>query len=108
MLAVERSWAGDAGGVALVACVQSWAVVVVCGFRGRWWSFVRCCVVCVVLLSLLGGRGGCCCSWTAGFVSVSGLHVTLHRGDVVAKRTWVVVGRCVEVVVGVVGVVVVG
>ena len=37
----------------------------------------------------------------------SGLDVTLHRGDVVAKRTWVVVGRCVEVVGGVVCMVVV-
>ena len=58
-------------------------------------------------LSLLGGHGGCCRSWTAGIVSAGGLDVTLHRGDVVAKRTWVVVGRCVEVVGGVVCMVVV-
>ena len=105
--AVERSWAGDAGGVALGACVQSWTVVVVCGFCGRWSSFARCRVVCAFSLSLLGGRGGCCRSWTAGIVSGGGLDVTLQRGDVVAERTWVVVGRCVEVVGGMVGVVVV-
>ena len=107
-------------------CVQSWPTVVVRGFRGRWSSFARCCVVCALLcclrdvvlfarcrvvcafsLSLLGGRSGCCRSWTAGIVSSGGLDVTLHRGDVVAKRTWVVVGRCVEVVGGVVCMVVV-
>ena len=100
--------------------------VVVCGFRGRWSlfvrcrvigtlscrlcvvvSFARCRVVCASLLSLLGGRGSCCRSWTAGILSAGGLHVRLHRGDVVAERTWVVVGRCVEVVGGMVGVVVV-
>ena len=59
------------------------------------------------LLALLGGRGGCCRSWMAGIVSAGGLDVTLHWGDVVAKQTWVVVGRCVEVVGGVVDVVVV-
>ena len=40
-------------------------------------------------------------------MSAGGLDVTLHWGDVVAKRTWVGVGRCVEVVGGVVGMVVV-
>ena len=102
-------------------------MVVVRGFGGRWSSFVRCRVVCALscrlrvvvsfarcrvvgafLLSLLGGRGGCRRSWTAEIVSGGGLLVTLDRGDVVAKRTWVVVGRWVEVVGGVVGVVVVG
>ena len=68
----------------------------------------RCLVVGAFLLSLLGGCGGCCHSWTTEIVSAGGLLVTLHRGDVVAKRTWVVVGRCVKVVGGVVGVVVVG
>ena len=52
--------------------------------------------------------GRCRHPWTAGIVSAGGLLVTLHWGDVVAKRTWVVVGRCVEVVGGVVGMVVVG
>ena len=52
--------------------------------------------------------GRCRHPWTAGIVSAGGLLVTLDRGDVVAKRTWVVVGRWVEVVGGVVGVVVVG
>ena len=41
-------------------------------------------------------------------MSAGRLLVTLHQGDVVAKQTWVVIGRCVEVVGGVVGVVVVG
>ena len=101
-------------------------MLVVCDFCGRWSSFARCCVVyvlsyrlrvvvsfahcrvvCAFSLSLLGGRGGCCRSWTAGIVAAGGLDVTLHRGDVVAKRTWVVVGRCVEVVGGVVCMVVV-
>ena len=74
-------------------------MVVVGGFRGRWSSFGV--AVCFALL-LLGGCGhlldGCCHSWAAGLVSVGGLHVTLHWGDVVAMWTWVVVGRCVEVV----------
>ena len=55
-------------------------------------------------LPLLRGRGillvRCCRSWTAGVVSPSGLHVALHGVNVVAKRTWIVVGRCVEVVIG--------
>ena len=41
-------------------------------------------------------------------MSPSGLHVALHGVDVVAKQTWIVIGRCVEVVGDVVGVVVVG
>ena len=100
--------------------------VVVRGFHGRWSSFVhcrvigtlscrlrvvvlfaRCRVVCASLLSLLGCRGGCCRSCTARILSAGGLDVTLHRGDVVAEQMWVVVGRCVEVVGGMVGVVVV-
>ena len=64
------------------------------------------------LLPLLHGRGiflgHSCRSWMAGVVSPSGLHVALHGVDVVAKRTWIVIGRCVEVVGDVVGVVVVG
>ena len=68
-------------------------------------------LVCASRVLLLGGRGhlldGCCRSWTAGIGSLGGLHVMLHWGDVVAKRTWVVVGRCVEVVGGIAGVVVV-
>ena len=40
-------------------------------------------------------------------MSVGGLHVMLHGGDVVVKRMWVVVGRCVAVVGGVTGMVVV-
>ena len=40
-------------------------------------------------------------------MSAGGLDVTLHQGDVVAEWMWVVVGRCVEVVGGMVGVVVV-
>ena len=74
-------------------------MVVVGGFRGRWLSFGV--AVCFALL-LLGGHGhlldGCCLSWAAGIVSVGGLRVILHWGNVVATRTWVVVGRCVEVV----------
>ena len=102
-------------------------MVVVRGFGGRWSSFARCHVICalscrlhivmlfmrchvvgVFLLSLLGGRGGCHHSWMAEIVSAGGLLVKLHQGDVVAKRTWVVIGQCVEVVGGMVGVVVVG
>ena len=84
--------------------------------RGPWWSCVvfvgasrRLGLLCASRVLLLGGRGhlldACCRSWVAGIVSVGGLRVTLHWGDVVAKRTWVVVGRCVEVVGGVAGVV---
>ena len=69
--------------------------------------FAQCHVVCTFLLSLLGGQGGCCHSWTAGIVSAGGLDVMLHQGDMVAEQMWVVIGRCVEVVGGVVGVVVV-
>ena len=69
-------------------------------------------MICASLLPLLGGRGillgGCCHSWTAGIESAGGLHVTLHGGDVVVKRTWVVIGWCVKVVGGVIGMVVVG
>ena len=68
-------------------------------------SFARCCVICTFLL---GSHGSCYCSWMAGIVSAGGLQVTLHQGDVVAKQMWVVVGRCVEVVGGVIGMVVVG
>ena len=68
-------------------------------------------LLCASRVLLLGGRGhfldGCCRSGAAGIVSVGGLRVILHWGDVVAKRTWVVVGRCVEVVGGVAGMVVV-
>ena len=40
MLAVERSWRSTlVASRYLRACVQSWPVVVVCGFRGRWSSF---------------------------------------------------------------------
>ena len=64
------------------------------------------------LLLLLGDHGillgRCCHSWMAGIVSQHGLHVVLHGGDMVVKRTWVVVGQCVEVMGGVVGMVVVG
>ena len=77
--------------------------------RGLWWSCVlfmggcrRLGLLCASRVLLLGGHGhlldGCCRSWAAGLVSVGGLRVTLHWGDVVAKRTWVVVGWCVEVV----------
>ena len=62
MLAVERSWAVDAGGVALAACVRpvvarggrawfSWALVVVCALSCRLRivvSFARCHVVCAM------------------------------------------------------------
>ena len=40
-------------------------------------------------------------------MSAGRLHVMLHGGDVVAKRMWVVIGRFVEVVGGIAGVVVV-
>ena len=70
-----------------------------------------CCVLRTSVFPLLGGRGhllgGCCRSWMAGIVSAGWLHVMLHRGAVVAKQTWVVIGRFVEVVGGVAGVVVV-
>ena len=85
---------------------------------GPWWSWVvfvgaghRLGLLCASRSLLLGGRGhlldGCCCSRTAGIVSVGGLRVTLHGGDMVAKWMWVVIGRFVEVVGGVAGVVVV-
>ena len=80
----------------------SWVLVVVWGCR----------MLHASLLPLLRGRGillgRCCHSWMAGVVSPSGLHVALHGVDVVAKRTWIVVGRCVGVVGDIVGVVVVG
>ena len=85
-------WAGDTSGVMLVACVQLWMVVVMCGFHGWWSLFAQCHVVCTFLSSLLGGCRGCCHSWTAGIVSGGRLDVTLHRGNVVAKQTWIVVG----------------
>ena len=44
----------------------------------------------------------------AGVVSPSGLDVALHGVDVVVKRMWIVVGRCVEGVGDVVVMVVVG
>ena len=113
VLAIERSWAVDTGGAVLVGCMHpvmahggrvwfSWVLVVVWG----------CCVVRTSLLPLLGGcgilLGSCCHSWTAGIMSAGRLHVTLHGGDVVAKQMWVVIGRCVEVVGGVIDMVVVG
>ena len=101
------AWAVDAGGVTLVACVHP---VVARALSCRLHvvvSFARCRVICAVSLSLLGGCGDCCHSWMAGIVSAGGLDVTLHWADVVVKRMWVVVGRCVEVVGGVVCVVVV-
>ena len=59
-------------------------------------------LLCALRVLLLGGCGhlldGCCRSWAAGIVSVGGLRVIFHWGNVVATRTWVVVGRCVEVV----------
>ena len=76
------------GGCLVLLCASGVFVVAV----GWLWSFVGCCRH----------------PWMAGIVSAGGLLVTLHRGDVVAKRTWVVIRRCVEVVGGVVGVVVVG
>ena len=96
-------------------CCLSW---VHASSRGRvWFSWALavvwgCCVLHASLLPLLRGRGillgGCCRCWTAGVLSPSGLHVALHGVDVVAKRTWIVVGQCVEVVGDVIGVVVVG
>ena len=87
-------------------------MVVVGGFRGRWQSFAGCCVFRASLLALLSGRGHslgrCCRSWTAWIVRAGGLCLPLHGIDVLAKRMVVVVGRCVEVVGGIVGVVVVG
>ena len=79
---------------------------------GRHWHivvlFAHCCVFCTFWLSLLGGCDSCCYSWMAGIVSAGGLHVMLHGGDMVAKQMWVVVGRRVEVVGVVIGMVVVG
>ena len=70
-----------------------------------------CCVLCAPVFLLLGGRGhllgGCCRSWMAGIVLAGRLHVMLHRGDVVVKRTRVVIGRFVEAVGGIAGMVVV-
>ena len=67
---------GDVHGgvVALVgwACVQSWPVVCVGGFRGCSLSFAGRCVLCGSWLALLGGcgvvLGGCSCFWTLGTV----------------------------------------
>ena len=108
-----------AGGQMILGSRHWWCSIscVRASSRGPWWS-------CVVFMGagcrlgllsascvLLGGCGhlldSCCCSWTAGIVSVGGLHVMLHWGDVVVKQTWVVVGWCVEVVGGIAGVVVV-
>ena len=82
-----------------------------CGFHGQWWLFGGavcfghlCCrrwVVVVICWALSSSVD----SWD---ISAGGLLVRLHRGDVVAKQMWVVIGRCVEVVGGVVGMVVVG
>ena len=97
----------NAGGVTLVACVSA-------SSRGRWWSGVvfggRVVLLCAsgVFVAAVGWSwsfvGRCHHPWTAGIMSAGGLLVTLHRGNVVAKWTLVVVGRCVEVVGGVVGV----
>ena len=47
-------------------------------------------LLCALRVLLFGGHGhlldGCCHSWVAGIVSVGGLCVTLHLGDVVAKQ----------------------
>ena len=113
MLAVERSWAVDTGGVALVVCMHP----VVAHGGCVWFSLALvvlwgCSVLCTSLLPLLGGCGilldACCRSWTAEIVSAGGLHVMLHGGNMVEKWTWIVIGRHVEVVGGVIGVVVVG
>ena len=102
----------DGGVVALVgwACVQSWPVVRMGGFRGCSLSFAGRCVLSASLLPLLGGfglvLGGCSRFRTLGTVWSGGVYATLHGGDMVARRMRVVVGRCVEVVGGVVGVVV--
>ena len=109
---VERSWAVDDGGVALVVCVSPvvfWGGCV--WFSSALLAIWGCCVLPASLLLLLGGRGhllgSYCRSWMAQIMSVGGLHVMLHGGDVVAKRTWVVIGWCVAVVGGVAGMVVV-
>ena len=96
----------DSGVVVLVgwACVQSWPVVRVGGFRGCLLSFAGCCVLSASLLPLLGGfglvLGGCSRFRTLGTVCSGGVYATLHGSDVVARRMRVVV------VGGVVGVVV--
>ena len=67
---------GDVHGgvVALVgwACVQSWPLVCVGGFRGCSLSFAGRCVLCAFWLALLGGcgvvLGGCSRFWTLGTV----------------------------------------
>ena len=71
-------------------------------------SFSRCHVVSPFLMSWLGGHGGCHHSSTAGMVSAGRFDTMSNWGNVVARRMWVVVGRCVEFVGSVIGVVVVG
>ena len=109
MLAVERSWAVDAGGVALVACVRP---VVACGGRG-WcsWAVVviwGCCVLHALVVGWLWSFVGWLLPFLGGWACVSrwaSCDVTLGRcgGDVDVGCRWVVCRGCG----GVAGVVVV-
>ena len=84
----------DGGVVALVglACVQSWPVVRVGGFRGCSLSFAGRCVLSASLLPLLGGfglvLGGCSRFRTLGTVWSGGVYATLHGSDVVASSVF--------------------
>ena len=92
--------------VSWVGVVQSWPVVRVGGFRGSSLSFAGRCVLCVSLLPLLGScrvvLGGC----SRFGCLAGGIYATLHGSDVVTRRMQVVIGRCVKVMGGIVGVVV--
>ena len=84
---------------------QLWPVVVVCGFCGRGHHLGLLCAA-RILVAIVG--------WSWYFVGRLLLfldgwdHVALHGGNVVAKQTWVVIGQCVQVVGGILGMVVVG
>ena len=97
MPGVERSWAVDAGGVALVVCVHP--VMVMCGFRGCWSSFgVAVCFTHLVvgwswsfvgrLLSFLGSWD-CVSRWAS-------CDITLGRcgGELDVGCHWVVCRGC--------------
>ena len=102
----RRRWWCRVSCVRASSCIPGWSYVVFVS-AGR---CLGCCVLRTSVFPLWGGQGhllGSCCSWTAGIVSAGQLHVMLHGGDIVAKWTWVVVGRFVEVVGGIAGVVVV-
>ena len=92
----------------LGACVQSWSCVVFVGAGRRLGLLCASCIFVAVVAWLWYFVGP-----LLSFLDVWG-RVTqwascgIHGVDVVAKQTWIVIGRCVEVVGDVVGMVVVG